>query len=295
MNLTLIAGNPPRRQSAARLITKHISTRIPSYLCLYNPIWEVYIMALTIVFDDDDYMRPFYYNGIKTKYMVSKDGRVYNTKTGKYMKTDKVYNTDYLAVRLKQRSIGLNKKYSVHRLVADVFIPNPDNLPEVNHINLNKHDNHLSNLEWIDKSGNSRHAINNNTGAFQRGEHNITAKYSDKAIDDVCRMLADGIKPAIISDKTGVSTAMISMIKIGKVRQHQSSKYKWDKVHRKDMVGDKHPNSTINKDMANTICKYLAMGMQIKDISSKTGVRSSIIFSIKARKSWKSVSKDYVW
>ena len=46
--------------------------------------------------------------------------------------------------------------YSKHRIVAEQFIPNPDNLPEVDHINHDKTDYHLSNLRWVNKSQNQR-------------------------------------------------------------------------------------------------------------------------------------------
>lgn len=63
----------------------------------------------------------------------------------------------YLRVHLHIN--GKGKQVLVHRLVAMAFIPNPSNLPEVNHKNGNKHDNRVDNLEWVTKSQNKIHSI----------------------------------------------------------------------------------------------------------------------------------------
>lgn len=53
------------------------------------------------------------------------------------------------------------KKKLVHRLVAEAFIPNPNNLPEVNHIDYNNKNNNVQNLEWCDRGYNMAHCFKN--------------------------------------------------------------------------------------------------------------------------------------
>lgn len=71
---------------------------------------------------------------------------------------------------------GVRRNHYVHRLVADAFIPNHENLPQVNHIDGDKSNNHVENLEWVTNQRNRDHAADNNLISF--GEHNGLAKLS---------------------------------------------------------------------------------------------------------------------
>jgi hypothetical protein len=71
-------------------------------------------------------------------------------------------------VRVELWSEGTGRKYLLHRLLADAFIPNPEGKPCVNHKDGNKHNNELSNLEWVTRSENQKHAYQN---GLQKGFH----------------------------------------------------------------------------------------------------------------------------
>lgn len=102
-------------------------------------------------------------NGYEGLYEVSNLGRVrslnYN-KTGEIrMLIVQKHRCGYLQVGLWKD--GKHKTCTVHRLVAEAFIPNPDNLPEVNHINEDKQSNIVTNLEWCNAAYNSNYGTRN--------------------------------------------------------------------------------------------------------------------------------------
>lgn len=90
-------------------------------------------------------------------YAVSNRGRVMNLKSGKILK-NRSNNHGYVYVKL-YKGDGTSKQIKIHRLVAQAFIPNPLNLPQVNHIDENKTNNNVENLEWCTASQNTRHSI----------------------------------------------------------------------------------------------------------------------------------------
>jgi hypothetical protein len=102
-------------------------------------------------------------------YLIYEDGRVFSKKKGKFINSSP-NSRGYVQVKLIKD--GKQKTFKIHRLIAIHYIPNPDNKPEVDHINRITTDNRLENLRWVNRSENM-----NNTGMFKNntsGHKNIT-------------------------------------------------------------------------------------------------------------------------
>lgn len=90
--------------------------------------------------------------GYEGLYVVSNLGRVKRVRSGR-IRTQKIAKNGYCQVNLSKNNQV--KFYLVHRLVANAFIPNPNNLPQVNHKDENKTNNYIENLEWCTQSYNN--------------------------------------------------------------------------------------------------------------------------------------------
>ena len=92
----------------------------------------------------------------QTDYLITEEGDVYSRKFGK-LKKMKQRTERYKAINLWNN--GKEKAHYVHRLVAETYIPNPDNLPEVNHKDEDKTNNNVANLEWSTHADNVQHSL----------------------------------------------------------------------------------------------------------------------------------------
>lgn len=100
--------------------------------------------------------------GYEGLYQVSDLGRVKRVETGRILKGYKITG-DYLGVKLCKNNIKSSQK--IHRLVAEAFIPNSENKPQVNHIDEDKTNNVVSNLEWMTATENNNHGTRNKRAA----------------------------------------------------------------------------------------------------------------------------------
>lgn len=162
-------------------------------------------------------------------YQVSNFGRVKSFKNEKQRILKSGTNTmGYLFVCLCKG--GKPKNFFVHRLVALCFIPNPENKPEINHIDGHPLNNHVSNLEWCTRSENVQHALD--TGLIPQGEDNLKALLSNEQVHYI-RENPKGLTGRQLAQKFDVDKRTISLIQLGKIykavggtfRKAQSQKY----------------------------------------------------------------------
>ena len=92
---------------------------------------------------------------IEKSYIINEDGTIFGKVRGKIKKPTDNHGYDIVCLSLNNKQ----SQYSVHRLVATKYIPNPENKPQVNHKDGDKKNNKVSNLEWVTQSENIKHSI----------------------------------------------------------------------------------------------------------------------------------------
>lgn len=168
-------------------------------------------------------------------YLVFRDGRIWSNKTNKFLKPGK-NRGGYESVDLF--NANGHRRFLVHRLVAEAFIPNPRLLPQVNHKDENPSNNTVGNLEWCDAKYNmnygngakNRHAkIDYSNPCYKRN-----AVLNGKKVSIPVAMIADGevlkcfesAKEA--SRKTGVALSCILRVVHGE--RHTAGGYVWKRT-----------------------------------------------------------------
>ncbi len=126
------------------------------------------------------------------RFMVSNTGKVMNWKRGKEMKLQVSKRESggvqypHFATKVGGRN-GTNLCLRVHRLVAELFVPNPEDKPFVNHIDGDKCNNHYTNLEWCTAQENVRHAIDTGLLTYKRLPCGTAASYTRGCRCDGCK------------------------------------------------------------------------------------------------------------
>jgi hypothetical protein len=139
--------------------------------------------------------------GIKgfSDYKASEDGQIHSSYRGGTTLKPVRTHRGYMRVTLCRNGKKFNK--SVHRLIAEAFIPNPEGLPEVNHKDFDKSNNAVSNLEWCTRAENQEHA----DCKVRRGEAHHKAKLTKNDVTAMKQMRREGATHKAIGQAFGVS------------------------------------------------------------------------------------------
>lgn len=142
-------------------------------------------------------------------YRIYSDGRIMGPKRG-FIKQRK--NSDgYFEVTLG-RAKCRHARVRVHRLVAEQFIPNPNNLPEVNHIDFDRTNNDVSNLEWVSHLDNVRHSSSQGRYNVRYGDKNGRAKLNWEIVDMIRSDYSNGMRIADIAKKYSAKQSTVGNI-----------------------------------------------------------------------------------
>lgn len=148
-------------------LTKHGKCKQVNLLNILDSCFDDHIYSEIIDELPDEIWKPVV--GFEGYYSISSYGRV---KSEARRRENKLGSTSVVRERIRTAcdnedgyliltlyKDGFEQTKSIHRLVAEAFIPNPDNLPQVNHIDGDKHNNNINNLEWCDGIYNIRHSV----------------------------------------------------------------------------------------------------------------------------------------
>lgn len=137
-------------------------------------------------------------------YHATSDGRLFSTRTWDYVQGT-LSHDGYLHVLLT-RDDGTELSINLHRIIAICFLPNPENKNEVNHIDGNKLNNHVSNLEWTWSYENMQHARENGLRKMA---------ITDEQIHQICALLERGHTNTEIANMLNIPTHHVKDIKAG--------------------------------------------------------------------------------
>lgn len=169
----------------------------------------------------------------------------------------------------------------VHRLLAQTFLPNPEKLPVVNHLDGNKENYSLDNLEWTTGKANMEHA------ATVLGVMKGNRTFSEDDIHQICKLMETGKSNREISKTTGVTLDVITKVRTGLSWTHISQNYSLDARVGKILIADIY-----------LICDLILEGHSTRDvvkIINRPEITVDVVRRIRSGKTYKEFTKNILF
>jgi len=233
--------------------------------------------------------KPIFVDGLQTTYEISNTGLLRNTKTGNI--TSGTYNKNNKGTRGYPSfvmSLGGKKNFRtvrIHRAVAEAFIPNPENKPQVNHIDGIKHHNWYRNLEWVTMKENIHHSYD--THLRPLGEKNSLSKYTEDVVRFICRKLEEGMPFQKISKEYNLDYHLCANILHRDAWMYISKEYNIPWPEKRERFPD---------EMIHGICKRLQEGEGYADIANTIEddrMTRSMVRAIAKGRCYRKISDQY--
>lgn len=152
-------------------------------------------------------------NEVKDYYIVYEDGKVYSTISNKFLKPSE--QNGYLRYGLMLET-GKLKNFFAHRLVGLAFLKQIENKEYINHMDGNKLNNNINNLEWCTASENMQHADKNGLRQIAKGEKVHGSKLIRNDIDKIFKLRKEGLTQQEIANIFNVNRSTIGYVLRGK-------------------------------------------------------------------------------
>jgi uncharacterized protein YjcR len=217
--------------------------------------------------------------GFEGRYIISNYGKIKSVISSKFLKPG-IDKYGYSKVTLFD---GYHKpRYlTIHRLVGLTFIPNPENLPQINHIDNNKQNNFVNNLEWctIQYNNKYRHIID--PDLFKRSGENFATKLNKEKVLEIYNLVNEKkVKQSDIANRYGISVRTIRAI---------LDKDMWENVTR-DL-----PDIVVHKLSDDTVIEIYELAwnktLQQKDIAERYNIDPNTVLQIKNGKTHSNITK----
>ena len=226
-------------------------------------------------------------------YKVSNTGKVYSFAKIKlgielvpHSQPDKRKGTGsrypYVSISDNDKKI---KNYNIHRLVAEAFIPNPENKPQVNHIDGNKQNNFVTNLEWVTPKENTQHALAEKLLNPPIGERCASSRYKEGQVLEAIKLLSEGKHNCEVAKLTGIDDRAVSDI-----RNKKRWGYLWETDQTKGLAMPDGDNGQFKpKIPLETRIEIIkdAEYLTSTDLANKYSINQNVAYRVKRGEYWK--------